>query len=68
MAATSTSFAQVRIQADPFVEVCRERIGRFRRTTMPRDATRPIHTLLIDNYDSYTYNLYHYLAEANGGT
>ena len=28
--------------------------------------TRPIKTLLIDNYDSYTYNLYHQLAAVNG--
>jgi anthranilate/para-aminobenzoate synthase component II len=25
----------------------------------------PVHTLLIDNYDSYTYNLYHLLARVN---
>nr|BFE69947.1 hypothetical protein GCM10020092_032480 [Actinoplanes digitatis] len=23
-------------------------------------------TLLVDNYDSFTYNLFHYLAEVNG--
>ena len=27
----------------------------------------PLRTLLIDNYDSYTYNLAHYLAEVNAG-
>jgi para-aminobenzoate synthetase len=27
---------------------------------------RPLKTLLIDNYDSFTYNLFHLLAEANG--
>lgn len=28
----------------------------------------PTHrALLVDNYDSYTYNLYHLLAAANGG-
>lgn len=26
----------------------------------------PVRTLLIDNYDSYTYNLAHYLSEVNG--
>ena len=26
-----------------------------------------LQTLLIDNYDSYTYNLYQLLAEVNGG-
>ena len=26
----------------------------------------PVRTLLIDNYDSYTYNLAHYLTEVNG--
>lgn len=37
---------------------------------MQHDPARPpgpLRTLLIDNYDSYTYNLAHYLAEANGG-
>lgn len=27
----------------------------------------PLRTLLVDNYDSYTYNLYQLLAEVNGG-
>ena len=26
-----------------------------------------VKTLLIDNYDSYTYNLYQLIAEVNGG-
>lgn len=26
----------------------------------------PVHTLLIDNYDSFTYNLYDLLARVNG--
>lgn len=27
-----------------------------------------IKTLLLDNYDSYTYNLFQLIAEVNGGT
>ena len=27
----------------------------------------PLRTLLIDNYDSYTYNLFQLIAEVNGG-
>jgi para-aminobenzoate synthetase len=34
----------------------------------PPQQHPPLRTLLIDNYDSYTYNLAHYLAEVNGGT
>jgi len=29
--------------------------------------TAAIRTLLIDNYDSYTYNLHQLIAEVNGG-
>lgn len=29
-------------------------------------GNRPVQTLLVDNYDSYTYNLFHLLAVANG--
>lgn len=35
---------------------------------MEETQFRPVNTLLIDNYDSYTYNLYQYLAAVNGGT
>jgi para-aminobenzoate synthetase len=28
---------------------------------------RVVRTLLVDNYDSYTYNLYQLLAVVNGG-
>lgn len=34
-----------------------------RRSALPR---RPLKTLLIDNYDSFTYNLFQLLAEVNG--
>lgn len=32
--------------------------------TIPSEGS--VRTLLIDNYDSFTYNLFHYLAEVNG--
>jgi len=36
-------------------------------TASPSALPPPLRTLLIDNYDSYTYNLAHYLAEINNG-
>ncbi|MFC7328708.1 aminodeoxychorismate synthase component I [Marinactinospora rubrisoli] len=32
----------------------------------PGATARPVRTLLVDNYDSFTHNLAHYLAEVNG--
>ena len=31
------------------------------------DHSPTLRTLLIDNYDSYTYNLFQLIAEVNGG-
>lgn len=43
----------------------------FKRTALGDDffsaPSMPIRTLLIDNYDSYTYNLFQLIAEVNGG-
>lgn len=36
------------------------------RISFPLYDTKPIRTLLIDNYDSYTYNLWQLLAQVNG--
>ena len=33
---------------------------------MPREGGRPVRTLVIDNYDSYTYNIVQLLATVNG--
>lgn len=52
--------------------------GALGRAVLPRCAARPARrserrncaarsTLLLDNYDSYTYNLFHLVAEASGG-
>jgi para-aminobenzoate synthetase len=51
-------------------------VGRPRAISQPRQAStalgdprrvgNAVRTLLIDNYDSFTYNLFHYLAEVNG--
>lgn len=50
-------------------------LARERRWRPPLDRRRPatgtwseysVRTLLIDNYDSYTYNLFHLLGRANG--
>jgi hypothetical protein len=43
----------------------------FKRTALGDNffsaRSMPIRTLLIDNYDSYTYNLFQLIAEVNGG-
>ena len=36
-------------------------------TEIPRASGLKIRSLLIDNYDSYTYNLYHLIADVTGG-
>ena len=33
----------------------------------PVEAQVPVRTLLIDNYDSYTYNIFQELSVVNGG-
>jgi len=33
----------------------------------PVEAQMPVRTLLIDNYDSYTYNIFQELSVVNGG-
>ena len=47
-------------------EVSRQGEGQRKRRKLLAPK-RVLNTLLIDNFDSYTYNLYQLLAEVNGG-
>ena len=38
------------------------------QTSRPSHSTSPLNTLIIDNYDSYTFNIWQYLAEINKQT
>ncbi|KAK3257954.1 hypothetical protein CYMTET_32973 [Cymbomonas tetramitiformis] len=42
------------------------RTARFRSLSLRSEPMSPLKILLIDNYDSYTFNLYQLLAESNG--
>src|ERR1700716_3350420 len=56
---TATALRRVRQAGPPPAQ----RTAGGRRHRVTRSTVR---TLLIDNYDSFTYNLFHYLAEVNG--
>lgn len=47
-------------------QVARKGAGQFKRRRI-QAPERVLQTVLIDNFDSYTYNLYQLLAEVNGG-
>ena len=65
--------SSTRIQEQPwrqshlFQQPAQPSQGRSSVLTHKPSQRRVVETLLIDNYDSYTFNLFQLLAEVNGG-